>query len=116
MRRDLFSDGENGVFIDDVVLLETLVAKKLERLRRRSARKAGNGSKSFLPFTMPIGPNANAAHPKLLPLLPEQQTELDALTAELETLNLIEEPSGEEQARLDAINALDTGWLNRLTV
>jgi len=41
-------------------------------------------------FTMPIGPNAKRRHPKLLPLLPEQQTELDALTAELETLNLIE--------------------------
>jgi len=37
-------------------------------------------------------------------LLPEQQSELDALTAELETLNRIEEPSDEQQSRLDAIN------------
>jgi ParB family chromosome partitioning protein len=30
LRRDLFSDGEDGVFIQDAVLLESLVAKKLE--------------------------------------------------------------------------------------
>jgi ParB family transcriptional regulator, chromosome partitioning protein len=30
IRRDLFSDGADGVFIEDVTLLETLVAKKLE--------------------------------------------------------------------------------------
>jgi hypothetical protein len=29
IRRDLLSDGEQGVFIDDLVLLESLVAKKL---------------------------------------------------------------------------------------
>lgn len=29
-RRDLFNEGANGVFIDDFLLLESLVAKKLE--------------------------------------------------------------------------------------
>jgi ParB family transcriptional regulator, chromosome partitioning protein len=30
VRRDLFSDGDDGAFIQDIVLLESLVAKKLE--------------------------------------------------------------------------------------
>jgi ParB family transcriptional regulator, chromosome partitioning protein len=40
LRRDLFSDGEDGVFIDDVVLLESLVAKKLEKAATQ-VRKEG---------------------------------------------------------------------------
>ena len=39
-RRDLFSDDEDGVFIEDVVLLESLVAKKLEKTANR-VRKDG---------------------------------------------------------------------------
>jgi ParB family chromosome partitioning protein len=116
MRRDLFSDGENGVFIDDVVLLETLVAKKLEKAAQKVSKEGWKWVEIVPSFHHADWSECERRHPKLLPLLPEQQTELDALTAELETLNLIEEPSGEEQARLDAINALDTGWLNRLTV
>jgi ParB family chromosome partitioning protein len=32
VRRDLFAEGEDGVFIDDIVLLESLIAKKLDRI------------------------------------------------------------------------------------
>jgi ParB family chromosome partitioning protein len=40
VRRDLFSEGDDGVFIDDGILLETLVAKKLDKAAN-DVRKEG---------------------------------------------------------------------------
>jgi hypothetical protein len=40
VQRDLFSQGDEGVFIQDIVLLESLVAKKLEKTARQ-VRKEG---------------------------------------------------------------------------
>ena len=46
VRRDLFSEGDEGVYIEDAVLLEGLVAKSWKKLRTQSAKKAGSGLKS----------------------------------------------------------------------
>ena len=60
VRRDLFSDGEDGVFIDDAVLLESLVARKLEKTAQkvrksclRGCRRVTISSVSF----RELGPN-----------------------------------------------------------
>lgn len=70
VRRDLFSDGEDGVFIDDVVLLESLVAKKLEKAATQ-IRKEGWKWVVVAPLsTATNGPIADTDFPSLPLLLP----------------------------------------------
>jgi len=73
VRRDLFSQDDHGVFIDDIVLLETLCRRNWKRPRRPSARKAGNGSRSFPHSITQNGRNTNAAMPSLFPYRPNSK-------------------------------------------
>ena len=48
VRRDLFNDGEDGVFIEDAVLLESLVAKKLDRVANALRREGWHWVENWL--------------------------------------------------------------------
>lgn len=104
VRRDLFSDGEDGVFIDDVVLLESLVAKKLDRTANALRKEGWKWVEIRASFDHDEWSDCERFHPEPSPLPPDLQQEMDALTAEAETLSAIEEPSEDQQARLDAVN------------
>jgi hypothetical protein len=65
VRRDLFADDEDGIFILDRVLLDQLVTKNWKNPPRTSPGKAGNGSKSARHSTAANGTAANAATPSL---------------------------------------------------
>jgi ParB family chromosome partitioning protein len=103
LRRDLFSEGEEGVYIEDAVLLERLVAKKLE--------KAANGVRKegwkWVEVRSSLDPEEWSAcrrrYPERAPLSPEKQKEMDALTEEAETLAELGEMDDEQQERLDSI-------------
>ena len=105
VRRDLFSEGDNGVFIDDAVLLESLVAKKLEKTAQKVRKEGWKWVEIDPVFLHANWSECQRRHAEDLPLSPEEQQESDALVAELEQLNAIEEPSDEEQARMETINA-----------
>ena len=61
-RRDLFSEGENSVFILDPALLDRLVAEKLDAPRSRSRERAGNGRKA-VPTSTTADKSAASPHP-----------------------------------------------------
>jgi ParB family chromosome partitioning protein len=105
VRRDLFAQDEDGVFIQDVVLLESLVAKKLEKTAA-AIRKEGWKWVEIRPsFDYSEWSKCERRYPQAPPLAADQQAELDALTKEYDDLNEAEwdDESGEENPRLDEI-------------
>ena len=109
VRRDLFSQGEDGVFIQDIVLLESLVAKKLEKTAAE-VRKEGWKWVEIRPcFDSEEWSDCERRFPVPSPLSPEDHAEFDALTVEQETLCELDELDDERQARFDAITDADRG-------
>jgi ParB family chromosome partitioning protein len=103
VRRDLFSTDEDGVFIDDVVLLESLVAKKLEKPANAIRKEGWKWVEIRAHFDREEWSDCGRRFPELVPLSADEQSELDSLIAEEETLSAIEEPDDDQQARLDAV-------------
>jgi ParB family transcriptional regulator, chromosome partitioning protein len=104
IRRDLFTEDEHGVFIDDIALLESLVAKKLEATAADIRAQGWKWIEIRSAFDYEEWAGYDHVFPEAAPLLPEQQEKVDLLTAEAEALAEIEELDDEQQARLDALN------------
>jgi ParB family chromosome partitioning protein len=105
VRRDLFARDEDGVFIQDIVLLESLVAKKLEKAAA-AVRKEGWKWVEIRPsFDHSEWSKCERRYPQTPPLSDDLQAELDALSKEYDDLNEAEgdDESGEENPRLDEI-------------
>lgn len=97
-RRDLFAQDEDGIFIQDVVLLESLVAKKLEKTAA-SVRKEGWKWVEIRPsFDYAEWSGCERRHPALPA---EEQARFDALSAEYDEVNGSEGDEDEIDARLD---------------
>jgi ParB family transcriptional regulator, chromosome partitioning protein len=104
VRRDLFSEDDTGVFIQDIVLLESLVAKKLEKAAHEVRRNGWKWVEIHTSFDHGEWSNCQRRHPEPLPLSSDQQAELETLTAESDALWAIEgELDQEQQSRLDTI-------------
>lgn len=98
VRRDLFAHDDDGVFIEDVVLLERLVAKKLEKTAA-AARKEGWKWVEIRPsFDYGEWSDCERRHPSLAA---EAQAEHDALSAEYDGVDGSEGDEEETEARLD---------------
>jgi ParB family chromosome partitioning protein len=105
VRRDLFNDGEDGVFIEDIALLESLVAQKLESIAAAHLKDGWKWAEVRSSFEYSEWSEYGRVYPAPAPLSPEQQTALDDLQAEYETLCEIEEHSEEEQKHMEKLCA-----------
>jgi ParB family chromosome partitioning protein len=105
VRRDLFAQDEDGVFIQDVALLESLVATKLEKAAAAIRKEGWKWVEVRPSFDCSEWSKCVRRHPEAEPLPADLQAELDALTAEYNQLNEAEwnSDSGEENPRLDGI-------------
>jgi len=103
VRRDLFSDDEDGVFILDKTLLESLVAKKLQRVARDVRKEGWRWVEIRASFDHDEWSGFGRRYPEPSPLPPEAQAEYDALRAERESLWDLAEPDEAQVARLDAV-------------
>jgi ParB family chromosome partitioning protein len=101
VRRDLFSDGEDGVFILDEALLESLVAKKLDRTANALRKEGWRWVEIRASFDPDEWSDCERQHPKPSPLPPDLHAEYDALLFERECLWDLAEPDGAQVARLD---------------
>jgi ParB family chromosome partitioning protein len=117
VRRDLFSEGADGIFIEDIVLLESLVGKKLEKTAAKLRKDGWKWVEIVAAFDHAEWSQCERRYPEPLPLPPEQQDELDRLTAEAEALGEIDELDDDQQARYDAtmerieeLENRDTAW------
>jgi ParB family chromosome partitioning protein len=104
IRRDLFSEGEDGIFIDDIALLESLVAKKLEATAEEVRTQGWKWVEIRPAFDHEEWLEYDRCFPEPSHLSPEQQEEMTALTAEADALAEIEELDDNQQSRFDAIN------------
>ena len=103
IRRDLFSAGDDGVFIDDIVLLESLVAKKLEATAGEVRAQGWKWVEIVPAFDYEAWHDCERRHPEPLPLPSEQQEEYDLLLAEREALWEIEDLDHAQADRLDGV-------------
>jgi protein-tyrosine-phosphatase len=103
VRRDLFTDGDDGVFILDPILLDRLVAEKLEA-EADAVRAEGWKWVAVRPsFEYSDWSDCERRHEEPLPLSPEQETELDQLVVEQKQLCDVDGLDDEQQARLAKI-------------
>ena len=103
IRRDLFSDGEDGVFILDETLLESLVAKKLQRVAKDVRKEGWHWVEIRSSYDHDEWSGFGRRHAEPSPLPPDAQAEYDALLAERESLWDLAEPDEAQVARLDAV-------------
>jgi ParB family chromosome partitioning protein len=112
-RRDLFSEGEDSVFILDTALLDRLVTAKLERAAQPLAKEGWKWTVAQPAFDYDEKSQLRRIHAEAAPLLPKLAREAEALEKELETLREkwedaedgAEEPAriGKIEERLDVI-------------
>jgi ParB family chromosome partitioning protein len=103
VRRDLFAQGEDGVFIQDIVLLESLLARKLEKAAKAVKEEGFKWIETRASFDHSEWAKCARRHPEPAPLSPDLQAELELLTKEYEALNNDDE--GEDNPRLEEITA-----------
>ena len=102
-RRDLFSEGEAGVFIEDIPLLESLVAKKLEKTATKLRKEGWKWVEIRSSFDHEEWSECERRYPEPTALPSEAEAELQQLTEEREALWEVEEPNAEQEARFEVI-------------
>jgi ParB family chromosome partitioning protein len=100
--RDLFSEGEEGVFILDPVLLETLVAKKLAKVAKAVRKEGWKWVEVRSAFDYDEWSACERRYAEPAPLSEEDATELAALQEEAEALS--ETATDDAEARLAEID------------
>ncbi len=115
VRRDLFAQGDDGVFIQDIVLLESLVANKLEKTAAAVRKEGWKWVEVRAAFDYSEWSKCGRHYPEPAPLPPAEEAELAALEAEQKTLSEsvqdwdeidpgIEARLSEIEERLDELN------------
>jgi len=112
-RRDLFSEGEDSVYILDAALLDRLVREKLERVAKPLAKEGWKWIEAQPAFDYDSKAQLRRIHAEPAPLPPKLAREAEALEKELEKLNDEWEDAGDDaepparigkiEDRLDAI-------------
>jgi ParB family transcriptional regulator, chromosome partitioning protein len=104
VRRDLFSKGDDGVFIDDVVLLENLVAKKLGSVAATVRKQGWKWVEIEASFDHDAWSRCQRLRPEPTPFSPKEQSEYDALLAERDALWDLEDL---DEAQVTGLNAVE---------
>lgn len=106
VRRDLFSEGDEGVFILDVELLDRLAGEKLNETAEAVRAEGWKWVETVPQFDHSARSQFRRLHPEPLPLSAEAEAEQSRLADEYEELfNGMEEGDEEASERLDAIQA-----------
>lgn len=104
VRRDLFADDEDGIFILDRALLDQLVTKKLEKSAKAIVKEGWKWIEVRQAFDYSEWSDLKRCYAEPIPLSPEEQAELDQLNAEYDSLCETEEELTEkQQARCEEI-------------
>lgn len=102
--RDLFSEGDEGVFIDDLTLLESLAARKLDEAAEALRKEGWKWVEVRSSYDHDEWSKCQRVYPEAAPLPEQDAAEMEALTAEYEALCEFEEADDEQQARMDAMS------------
>ncbi len=108
LKRDLFSDDDNGVYIEDAALLDSLVTEKLEK-KAKPVRAEGRKWIEVMPEFGYVQSSAyRRIYPEPVPLTEDEQQRFDSLQAEYTALNdaWYASDAGEAPERLDELEKL----------
>jgi ParB family chromosome partitioning protein len=86
-RRDLFSDGDSGVYIEDRGLLDTLVTQRLEKNARAVRTEGWKWVQVTADFAYQQSAEYRRIHAEPVPLTTSEQKKLDRLQEEYARLN-----------------------------
>src|SRR5665213_3404641 len=104
VRRDLFSEGDGGVFILDAGLLSQIAATKLEKTAKAIRKEGWKWVEIHPDFGYAEAGEFQRHYPERLPLSDEEAAELATLEQEADASYDIEgELSNEQQARFDVV-------------
>jgi ParB family transcriptional regulator, chromosome partitioning protein len=103
-RRDLFSSGDDGVFILDHLLLASLITKKLEKLASEVQKEGWKWVEIRESFGHSEWVDHQRVLPQRKPLTAKEQGELKKLSTEYDELLAIDEPIKKQSERLDEIS------------
>ncbi len=103
VKRDLFAENEDGVFILDTSLLDALVTRKLEAEARTLRAEGWKWVEARASLDYEARSGFRRLHPEPVALGDEEQAELDRLAQEYDTLAERAEEDEEASARLDEI-------------
>ncbi len=115
IRRDLFAEDDEGVFILDQEILQTLALAKLEKAAAGLRKEGWKWVEVRLEQDHSEWSHCTRMHPKLAPLSPKLAKELAALEQEYDTLEAAweQDPDAEYPERLneisDRIDAINEG-------
>ena len=118
VRRDLFAQDADGVFIGDAVLLESLVAKKLQKTAAAVRKQGWKWVEIRSSFDYSEWSKRERRYAEARPLSADEQAELDALTAEYDQFDHDEWDAdsdenpriGEITRRIEEIDDRETSW------
>ncbi len=106
VRRDLFSDDNSGIYIEDAALLDKIVAETLEK-KAKSVKAEGWKWLLVMPeFGYQDGSAYRRIYPEPVPLTEQEQERLDALQAEYDALYENDDESEETSKRLEELDKL----------
>jgi ParB family chromosome partitioning protein len=108
LRRDLFSDDDSGVYIEDATLLDTLVTEGLAKKARPVRAERWKWVEVIHDFGYQQSSGYKRIYPAPVPLTDAEQKQLDSLQAEYAALNDAWNESDEQEApeRLDELEKL----------
>lgn len=108
LKRDLFSDDDSGVYIEDTALLDTLVTEGLAKKARPVRAEGWKWVEVTHDFGYRESSEYKRIYPEPVPLTDAEQKQLDSLQAEYAALDAAWNDSNEDEApeRLDALDKL----------
>ena len=99
--RDLFSEDDRGVYLEDVALLDRLVVEKLNREAETIRAEGWRWIEVYPEFAYGMAAGMRRIYPQAPVLADEQQAQLDSLAREFEELS-IRYDGGEDGPEIDA--------------
>ena len=119
-RRDLFSAGDDSIFIADTALLDRLAAEKLDKAARAVRNEGWKWVEVRPAFGYEERGQFHRCHPELKPLSPEDAARLEALEQEYDAVMELWESGDEDDPRpgrldeieeaIDKLNDRDEVW------
>jgi ParB family chromosome partitioning protein len=104
IRRDLFTEDDHGIFVEDIALLQSLFMRKLEDTAN-AVREEGWKWVTFRPsFDYDEWKHCERMFPEQVPLTEDGEAELLRLTEERDALWEVEEPDAVQEARFEELS------------
>lgn len=111
-RRDLFTEGDEGIFVTDVALLDRLVIEKLERAAKPVRKEGWKWVEARPSFGYDERSGFRCEQPALRPLSAEDTTRLETLQRQYDTMleQGAEERLDEIEQEIERLNTRDEFW------